>query len=111
MVGVGYLVDDEEDVANVKGDVAADVRIKYDVRHRAFPYSVKVQADKVTLGVDDRAAGVASGSVVCSDEADRNFSGCVSPLAIVLLRVYVTKGPMPSSARRLPILCVDCLPA
>ena len=45
MVGVSDLVDDEEDVADVKGDVSADLRIEDDVAHCALPHAVEVETD------------------------------------------------------------------
>ena len=90
MVGVGDLVDDEEDVADVKGDVAADLRIEDDVAHGAFPYAVEVEADEVSVGVDHRAAGVAAGGVVLEKlgmvvELTELPMGIISVLAAVVL--------------------------
>ena len=56
MIGICYLVDGEEDVADVERDVAADLRIENDVAHCAFPHAVEIQTDEVAVSVDDRAA-------------------------------------------------------
>ena len=74
MVRIAYHVDDEEDVADVQGDVAAEIGVKLDVAHGAFPDAVEVDADQAALGVDDGAAGVAAGGVVGGDEADRHLA-------------------------------------
>ena len=92
MVGVSDLVDDEEDVADVKGDVAADLRIEDDVAHGAFPHAVEVEADEVSVGVDHRAAGVAACSVVCGYEAYGNLSGRVCPTSVIFFCIYVTQA-------------------
>ena len=56
MVSVSNLVDYEKEVADVKRNVAADLRVKYDVAHRALPYAVEVDADEVAVLVYDRAS-------------------------------------------------------
>ena len=52
----GKLVDCEEYVSDVKSDVSADFRVVYDVAHCAFPNSVEVKADKLSVSVDYRTA-------------------------------------------------------
>ena len=39
------LLDCEEDITNVKRNVAADLRVEYDVAHGSFPYTVEVKTD------------------------------------------------------------------
>ena len=56
MVSICNLVDDEEDVSDVQTDVAAEVRVKIDVTHRAFPNSIEVYTDKVSVSIDYRTA-------------------------------------------------------
>ena len=56
MVGISYLVDDEEQVADIKGDVAAYFRIEDDVAHCTLPDAVEVYAYKVAVSIDDRAS-------------------------------------------------------
>ena len=82
VIRISYHVDDEEDVTDVQGDVAAEVGVELDVAHGAFPYAVEVDADQAALGVDDGAAGVAAGGVVGGDEADGNLA-VMSPAAVV----------------------------
>ncbi len=60
MAGTGEAVDGEEDVAYVKGDVAAVVGVIDDVTHRTLPDTVEVDAYEVAVGTDDRAAGISA---------------------------------------------------
>ena len=60
MAGAGELVYREQDIADVKRDVAAVVRVEGDVAHRAFPDAVKVDAYQVAVLVYYRASRVAS---------------------------------------------------
>ena len=53
---MSYLVDNEKEVTDVKGDIPADIRIEHDVTHGAFPDTVEVDTDKVAVSVDDRRA-------------------------------------------------------
>lgn len=55
VVGTGKLVDCEQDVADVKRNVAAIVRVEDDVAHRAFPDAVEIQAYQVAVLVYHRA--------------------------------------------------------
>ena len=68
------LVDDEKGVTDIEADVPAEIRVELDVAHGALPHSVEVDADQTALAVNDRTAGVASGSVVGGNEADRHGS-------------------------------------
>ena len=74
VVGFADLVDGEEDIADVEGNVAADLRIEDDVTHCAFPYAVEVEAYQVSVGIDDRTSGIAACGVVGGDEAYRNLA-------------------------------------
>ena len=56
VVGFADLVDGEEDIADVEGNVAADLRIKDDVTHCAFPNAVEIDSDEVAFGIDHRAS-------------------------------------------------------
>jgi hypothetical protein len=56
MVSVSNLVYYEKEVADIKRNVAADLRVKYDITHRALPYSVEVDTDEVAVLVYDRAS-------------------------------------------------------
>ena len=47
----GKLVDDEEHVADVDRDVAADVGVVNEVAHRAFPATVEVETEKLAFSV------------------------------------------------------------
>ena len=56
VTAVAQLVDDEENVTDIEGDVAADLRVEDYVAHGAFPYAVEVEADQVAVSIDDRAS-------------------------------------------------------
>ena len=56
MVCASQLVYGEEDIADVKLDVAAIVRVEFDVAHRAFPYAVEIQTDQVAVLVYHRTS-------------------------------------------------------
>ena len=56
MVCAGQLVYGEQDIADVKRDVAAIVRVEFDVAHRAFPYAVEIQTDQVSVLVYHRTS-------------------------------------------------------
>ena len=56
MVSVSNLVYYEKEVADVKRNVAADLRVEHDIAHRAFPHAVEVDAYEVAVLVDDRAS-------------------------------------------------------
>lgn len=60
MAGAGELVYREQDIADVKRDVAAVVRVEGDVTYRAFPDAVKVDAYQVAVLIYYRASRVAS---------------------------------------------------
>ena len=60
MTCAGKLVNGEQDIADVKRDVAAVVWVENDVAHRAFPYAVEIQADQVAVLVDYRTSRIAS---------------------------------------------------
>ena len=85
------LVDDEKGVTDIEADVPAEVRVKLDVAHGALPHSVEVDADQAALAVYDRTAGVASGSVVSGDEADR-YGAVAAPAAIIASCHYVAES-------------------
>ena len=88
VTGTADPVDDKEGVADVEADVAAEIRIKLNVAHGALPHSVEVDADQTALAVNDRTAGVASGSVVGGNEADRHGS-VAAPAPVVASSYYV----------------------
>ena len=67
-MGAGELVDEEEAVADVEGDVAAVVGVEEEVGHGAFPAAVEVDADELTVGIEDGRTRVAAGGVVGGDE-------------------------------------------
>ena len=56
MVSVCQLVYDEHHITDVQGYVSADLRIEHYVAHRAFPYSVEVDADEVSVSIYHRAS-------------------------------------------------------
>ena len=56
VAGAGELFYREQDIADVKRDVAAVVRVEDDVTHRAFPDAVKVDAYQVAVLVYYRAS-------------------------------------------------------
>ena len=56
MVSVRHLVDGEEDVSDVEGNVSAYFRIEDDIAHCAFPHPVEVDSDQVAVGVDHRTS-------------------------------------------------------
>ena len=97
MVCACQLVYGEQDIADVKRDVAAIVRVEFDVAHRAFPYAVEIQTDQVAVLVYHRTSGIASRGVVGGDEAYRNVSaGCSGDN----LYETLTKKPRVISPRR-----------
>lgn len=50
------LLDCKEDIAYIERDVPADFRVKYDVAHCSFPYAVEVEADQISVLIDDRTS-------------------------------------------------------
>ena len=56
MAGSSVLVNEKEHEADVETDVAADVGIKLQVAHCAFPNTVEIQADEIAVGIESRAA-------------------------------------------------------
>ena len=95
MVCAGQLVYGEQDIADVKRDVAAIVRVVFDVAHRAFPYAVEIQTDQVAVLVYHRTSGIASRGVVGGDEAYRNCLLSIvpgyRPLTVILGRIDVAQ--------------------
>ena len=57
MTRSGYLVDDKEHIAYVQGDIAAIVRIEYDVTHGPFPDPVEIYSDQISVRIRNAAAG------------------------------------------------------
>ena len=84
MFGTGKLVDDKEAVADVEADVAAVVGIEEEVAHGAFPATVEVDTDKLAIGIEHRAAGVAACGVVGGNEGHGHLATEVGIAAIVL---------------------------
>ena len=70
-LGIPDLLDQEEQVADVQGDVAAYFRIEMNVAHRAFPDPVEIESYQLAVRIQDRASGVASRGVIGRKEADR----------------------------------------
>ena len=90
--GIADAVDDEQHVADVHGDVAADRRVEGNVAHRRAPRAVEVQADELAAGVQHRRSGVAARRVVRRQEADRHRAAAVdldAPASVILRRVEV----------------------
>jgi hypothetical protein len=56
VIGVCNLINYEKKVAYIERNVSADLRVKHDVAHRAFPYAVEVDTDEVAVLVYDRAS-------------------------------------------------------
>ena len=52
----GKFVDDEEHVSDVNRYVAADVGVVDEVAHCAFPTAVEIEAQKLSVSVQNRAA-------------------------------------------------------
>ena len=46
MPGSSNPVDNEKDIADIQGNVAAEIGIKLDVAHGAFPHTVEVDANR-----------------------------------------------------------------
>ena len=58
------LFDNEKEVADVEGDVTAKIWVESQIAHRTFPYTVEVNANQFTVGIDDRTSRIASGSMI-----------------------------------------------
>ena len=56
MMSPGKFVDDEENISDVKSDVTAFVRIEDYVAHSAFPHTVEIKTDKITVCIDYRTS-------------------------------------------------------
>ena len=56
MAGSCELVDYEHHIADVQGDVSADLGVEDYVAHGALPHSVEVDADEVSVSIYHRAS-------------------------------------------------------
>ena len=79
-------VHNEQHVADVHGDVAADRRVEGDVAHRRTPRAVEIDAHQFAVGVDDRRTGVAARNVEIRQKSDRQFA---PPVGIVSLSRFI----------------------
>ena len=70
VAGTAELVDDKEDVAHIDVDAALQLGVEHDVAAQGLPVAVEGQADELTIGIHDRAAGVTARDVVVGEEAD-----------------------------------------
>ena len=81
----GKLVDDEEHVADVDADIAADVGVVDEVAHRAFPATVEVEAKELTFGIQYRATRVTTRGVDAGGEGHMHGAVFVGVTTIVLI--------------------------
>ena len=70
MTGTSVLVDEKEHETDVEADVAADVGIILQVAHCSLPNAVEIQADKIAVGIEGRAARIAASGVASTDETN-----------------------------------------
>ena len=70
MAGTSVFVDEKEHKADVETDVAADVGIKLQVAHRAFPNAIEIQADEIAIGIESRTARIASRGMASANETN-----------------------------------------
>ena len=80
VLGVGHLVDDEQQVAHVHADGALHLVLEGDVAAHGLPVAVEGQTDEVAVGVNHRTAGVAARDVVGGDEVDHQLALLQPPL-------------------------------
>ena len=58
VLGIGHLVDDEQQVAHVHADGALHFVLEGDVAAHGLPVAVEGQTNEVAVGVDHRTAGL-----------------------------------------------------
>ena len=79
------LVDNEEHIADVDADIATDVGVVDEVAHRAFPAAVKVEAEELAFGIQNRAARVAACGVHTGGESHVHGAVLVGIATVVLV--------------------------
>lgn len=82
MIRFTDLVNNEQDIPDIEGYVAAERRIELDIAHSAFPYPVEIDTYQTALGINHGTAGVAAGGVVGRDKADRHLA-VITPAAVI----------------------------
>ena len=78
------LVHQEQNVADVHTDATLQVRLEHDVAGHALPVAVEGKADQLTVRIEDRTAGIASGDVIVGEEAARQVAVRHRILAVIL---------------------------
>ncbi len=93
--GAADAVDDQQHVADVDGDVAADRRVEGDVAHRRAPRAVEVDAHQLAAGVEARSEPELPPVVWFeARKADRHRAAAVDfdgPAAVLLRGVQVAQ--------------------
>ena len=83
MSGASQLVHYEKDVAYVHAYASLEFRFEHHVAGHRFPVPVEGKAYEFAVGVEDRAAGIASGDVAVGEEAGVQLAVRIGILAVV----------------------------
>ena len=51
MSGTSEFIDDEKYIADVNGNVTTNVGVVDEITHRAFPTTVKIEAEQLSIGL------------------------------------------------------------
>ena len=72
--GPGVLVDNKQHIAYIDHNIAANGEIIIQVTHCAFPDTVKIQTDQVSIGIKRGTSGITACSMIGADKATRLLS-------------------------------------